>query len=455
MSYCLNPSCSHSQNSGDINYCLSCGNTLLLQARYRALKLIDRGRMGKTFLAVDELYPTKPCCVIKQFFPQDRDIDNQRKAANLFQREVQQLVLLGKHRQIPELLDYFEQDGQQYLVQEFIPGQNLEQELAETGAFNETKIRQLLNDLLPVLQFIHDHQIIHRDIKPANIIRRHCDDQLVLVDFGVAKYATEAALAQTGTLIGSAEYIAPEQIRGKAVFASDLYSLGISCIHLLTQIPPFDIFDSSEDAWVWRCYLGHPVSQSLGQILDKLLQNAIKHRYQSAAEALADLNYEPTQVANKSAPTDEIDRRARLERSPDPTFVKPDNSPSSVAPEFSVTIFDPQTQSWHRLSHVCEGPESVGTVVPSLCTQASQSSATDREESLVSSTVSASKPKKSFWAFLETIWLSTIGLSMFTCIAIGLRVKQPSPSPEVKNSSWSLEEVQPRRSALDLGCSTK
>lgn len=426
MSYCLKLTCSHPQNPEDVSYCLGCGSYLLLQERYRTLKPISQGGMGRTFLAVDESYLCKPRCVIKQFFPQDQNINNQRRASALFRQEAQRLKALGKHPQIPELLDYFEHDGQQYLVQKFINGQNLEQELAEAGAFNETQIRQLLNDLLPVLRFVHDHQIIHRDIKPANIIRRYCDSQLVLVDFGAAKYATGTALAQTGTVIGSAEYAAPEQTRGKAVFTSDLYSLGVTCIHLLTQIPPFDVFDSSEDAWVWRCYLGCPVSESLGQVLDKLLQNATKRCYQSAEAVFRDLNSEPTQVLIKSLLTVKTGSTG-IERLYDTAPAKPTESSLPVTPVLSVTVFDPKTQSWHRIPHLSERSESVWAVAPFLHPQVASPSPTS---------VVAQKRRESSWWVLTALWVA-----IFTCLAVGLRLKQPSTSPEV---------VQPIRPLLNL-----
>ncbi|HEY9666401.1 MAG TPA: serine/threonine-protein kinase [Coleofasciculaceae cyanobacterium] len=333
MSYCLNPNCSKPQNPAGITLCQSCESTLLLKDRYQALKLIGQGGFGRTFLAVDRGKASKSRCVIKQLLPQQLGTNSAQKAAELFREEAKRLKQLGKHRQIPELLAYFEQDGRQYLVQEFIDGQNLAQELAEEGAFNEIQIRELLESLLPVLNFIHRHQIVHRDIKPANIIRRisplvkgstklppvpplirgeafgkaRADmkiglqkSQLVLVDFGAAKFTTGTALIKTGTTIGSAEYTAPEQIRGKAVFASDLYSLGVTCIHLLTQISPFDLFDSSEDRWVWRDYLRTPVSDSLGNVLDKLLQSATKRRYQSVDEVLSDLKPQSTQGTTKT-----------------------------------------------------------------------------------------------------------------------------------------------------------
>lgn len=262
---------------------------LLLQNRYRALSLIGQGGFGRTFLAIETVNPQRSRCVIKQFFPPAMSPESQARASELFRQEAVRLQELGHHPQIPTLLDYVEQDGQQFLVQEFINGRNLEQELLEEGPFSEAKIRQLLETLLPIVQFIHDRQVIHRDIKPANLIRRSSDQQLFLVDLGAAKQATSTTLAQTGTVIGSAEFTAPEQARGKAVFASDLYSLGVTCIHLLTQISPFDLFDSSDDRWIWRDYLLTPVSPCLQYVLDKLLQRALSLRYPSAQAALTDL----------------------------------------------------------------------------------------------------------------------------------------------------------------------
>ena len=253
----------------------------MLGDRYRAIKPLGQGGFGRTFLAVDEYKPSKPRCVIKQFFPQNQGTNNVEKATELFAKEAVRLEELGKHPQIPELFAYFTQDKRQYLVQEFIDGQNLAQALAEAGCLNQTQIRALLADLLPVLEFVHDKQIIHRDIKPENVIRRQ-NGKLVLVDFGAAKFATGTALIKTGTVIGSPEYIAPEQIRGKANFASDLFSLGVTCIHLLTQVSPFDLFDTSEDAWVWRSFLSqNPLTDIvLGEVLDKMIENAVSRRYQ-------------------------------------------------------------------------------------------------------------------------------------------------------------------------------
>ncbi len=271
---------------------MSCGAKILLKDRYRALKLLGQGGFGKTFKAVDEDQPRKPLCAIKQFAFSNNHPATRQIALKLFYEEAQHLEALGKHDQIPELLAYFDVEGQPYLVQQFIDGQDLEQELATAGTFNQAKIRELLESLLPVLDFLH-HQsppVIHRDIKPANIIRRRSDGGLVLVDFGAAKQATQSMLAKTGTAIGSAEFVAPEQARRKPVFASDIYSLGVTCIYLLTQVSPFDLFDINQDAWVWRDYLvNNPVDEKLGKVLDKMIANSLNQRYQSAAEVLAAL----------------------------------------------------------------------------------------------------------------------------------------------------------------------
>ncbi|MFO5526776.1 MAG: protein kinase domain-containing protein [Cuspidothrix sp.] len=307
MSYCLNSLCSHPENPENLKVCQTCGTKLFLKERYRAIKPIGQGGFGRTFLAIDEDKPSKPPCVIKQFYPQTQGTNTVQKAIELFNQEAVQLDELGQHPQIPELLAYFAQDDRQYLVQEFIDGINLYQELSQNGAFNESQIRQLLNDLLPVLQFCHDKKVIHRDIKPENIIRRRSDRKLVIVDFGAAKSATSTALNRTGTSIGSPEYVAPEQMRGKALFASDIYSLGVTCINLLTERSPFDSYDAHNAAWVWQKYLTTPVSKELSSIINKMVATIPSQRYQNINQVLQALGFDssalpPTKIMVLSSP---------------------------------------------------------------------------------------------------------------------------------------------------------
>ncbi len=283
MSYCFNPACSQPQNQVDSTLCFSCGSNLKLQDRYYANRIIGQGGFGKTYLATDT--KNKNYCVIKQFsFP-----SSSSTALRLFSDEAGQLQSLGIHEQIPTFIDYVEQQDECFIVQEFIDGNNLEEELKANGAFSEAQVEELLLDILPIIEFVHQRGVIHRDIKPENIIHRKSDRRFVLVDFGAAKQATTTALAKTGTTIGSAGYTAPEQAFGKAVKQSDLYSLGVTCIHLLTGMHPFDLVDSSDGDWVWQDYLKRPVSQKIGKIIDKLLERGTKMRYASAAGVLKDL----------------------------------------------------------------------------------------------------------------------------------------------------------------------
>jgi WD40 repeat protein len=321
MSYCLNPTCSQPENPDNANFCQACGAMLRLGNRYRAVKLLGQGGFGRTFLAIDEvqdstqdLSPSPSRCVIKQLLPRGSVAKAER--IDRFRQEAERLAALGEHAQIPKLLAHFEETEAQYLVQEYIDGDNLDAVLQQEGPFNEMSIRDLLADLLPVIRFVHSYQVIHRDIKPENIIRPRQGHHFVLVDFGASKYATEAVLARTGTVIGSAGYAAPEQAMGRADFASDLYSLGITCIHLLTGLHPFDLYSVSEDRWVWQQYLPKPISGRLRRVLDKLLEKATSQRYRNATEVLQDLGLESNLPAaiesiDRSSPSARIRSRSR------------------------------------------------------------------------------------------------------------------------------------------------
>ena len=253
--------------------------------RYGAYNSIGGGTYSRTYLAIDTHKVFDPRCIIKGFVYQ---ADQAERAMEVFRREAEILDDLGQHPQIPDLYAYFERGIQQYLVQEFVDGRNLLQEMTEEGSFDETQILELLRETLPILQFLHAHKTIHRDVKPTNLIRRSRDQCLVLVDFAAMKHATQSAIGKTGTVLGSAEYVAPEQLVGRAIFASDLYSLGVTCVHLLTGLSPFELFDSHSNQWFWRSVAG-TVSDRLSRILDRLLCADVSDRYQTATAVLQDL----------------------------------------------------------------------------------------------------------------------------------------------------------------------
>ena len=312
ISQCLNPDCLH-VNLEQAELCEKCNSQLLLMNRYRAVSILGQGGFGRTFLAVDEFKPSKPRCVIKQFLPEVKSPQGLKKAAELFEREAVRLDELGQHNQIPELLAFFAQEDRKYLIQEFIDGNDLLKELSIEGVFNQEQIKELLDDLLSVLKFVHDNSVIHRDIKPENIIRRKQDGKLVLVDFGAAKEAIAADTSKTGTIIGSASYIAPEQAAGKPKFASDLYSLGATCLHLLTSIEPIDLFDTAEGEWNWRSHLqDNEIDYELSYVLDKLIEGATKRRFQSVKEVQQALAGEINPTINSA----KLNKKFNQSRSP-------------------------------------------------------------------------------------------------------------------------------------------
>jgi WD40 repeat protein len=286
MSYCLNPSCLRPENPPQSNFCRNCGGRLRLRDRYLAVQPIGQGGFGRTFKAIDEDKPSKPFCVIKQFFPQIEGATAAQKAAELFTQEASALEQLD-YQNIPKLLAYFiTPDGRQYLVQEFIDGQNLEAELKSQGVFDPEQIWELLTTILPTLDYIHQLGFIHRDIKPENIIRRTDNRKLYLVDFGAAKVNTPDRSQIQGTTIGTPEFMAPEQGWGRAYPSSDLYSLGVTCLHLLTGVSPFTLFDDNRGEWIWRDSFAGSIDPQLGTILDKLIQPKPIDRYPTVRDVM-------------------------------------------------------------------------------------------------------------------------------------------------------------------------
>jgi formylglycine-generating enzyme required for sulfatase activity len=264
------------------------------------VRVIGEGGFGRTFLAIDKQRLDTPC-VIKQFLPQQSGSAALEKATELFKQEAFRLRDLGKHSHIPDLLAFFPQEGRLYLVQEFIEGKNLLDELEQKGKFSESEVKQILIELLPILQFVHDNKVIHRDIKPENIIKSSQTGALFLIDFGVSKEVGGSVLSRVGTITGTPGYAPPEQLRGMVFPNSDLYSLAVTCIRLLTGHFQKDdgddlIFDSMRMQWTWKQYVS--VSQELEIVLDKMLQDLPINRFQSAYEVLSSLE---KQIVSTSA----------------------------------------------------------------------------------------------------------------------------------------------------------
>lgn len=266
-----------------------------LAGHYRVIKALGRGGFGQTFLAQDTHLPNHPWCVVKKLKPRVNNPATLEVAKRLFYREAQVLQRLGNHHQIPRLLAHFEQDQEFYLVQEFIEGQSLDQELADRKPLGEVYVLNFLRDILQIMLFVHQENVIHRDIKPANLIRRKIDNKIVLIDFGAVKeVSTQTAnffgQSSLTVAIGTPGYMPSEQASFKPHFSSDIYAIGIICLQALTGLNPVyrEIPQDAETGEFCCALFGDhvAVSPGLAAILDKMVRYDYRQRYNNAAEAL-------------------------------------------------------------------------------------------------------------------------------------------------------------------------
>ncbi|MEM9137698.1 MAG: serine/threonine-protein kinase [Cyanobacteria bacterium P01_F01_bin.42] len=299
MSYCLNPACTNPNNLPQDEVCQTCGNNLIMNLRYRASRVLGRGGFATTFLAVDQSLPGNPTCVIKQLRPVLTAPHILEMSRELFQREASTLGKVGNHPQLPRLLDYFEADKEFYLIQEYVAGSTLQQQVRRTGPFDEEQVKAMLVEVLPTLGYLHKQRVIHRDIKPSNIICRELDNKLVLIDFGAVKdQVSQVAMNNhddqaefTSFAVGTPGFAPPEQMAMRPIYASDVYSLGVTCLYLLTGKSPKDLnYNSTTGELDWRSFI--QVSPGFTQLLEKMMAISVRDRFSGTEEveaALAEL----------------------------------------------------------------------------------------------------------------------------------------------------------------------
>jgi eukaryotic-like serine/threonine-protein kinase len=272
---------------------ISLSSKTRLAGRYRVLRKLGEGSFAETFLAEDEHLPDSFRCVIKKLKTGVEEESKLQIAKRLFDAEARILHQLGNHGQIPQLLAHFEEDGEFCLVEEYVEGSSLYQELAAGQKWSEGYVIHLVRDILDVLKFVHQKHVIHRDIKPSNIIRREKDGRIVLIDFGAVKQVTSQALDDSSTLhahtviVGTPGYMPGEQLRGSPRMSSDVYAVGMIAIYALTglnpalgQLPE----DESTAEIVWRDRAS--ISPEFAAILEKMVAYDFRQRYPSATEAL-------------------------------------------------------------------------------------------------------------------------------------------------------------------------
>ena len=269
---------------------------IFLNGRYKIIRELGFGGQGKTFLCQDMRLSGNPYCAVKQLRPANtNDPIFFDKAKRLFDQEIEALGKVGHHPQIPRLLDNFEENKEFYLVQEYVEGVSLSKELPPGKLWQENKVIEMLREILHILEFIHQKEVIHRDIKPDNIIRRNIDNKLVLIDFGCLKQVGDTQLTTQGgkvlstMVVGTQGYIAPEQLQGRAFPCSDLYALGMIGIQALTGKSAVDLQRDHTDKLTaevqWKPLAPH-VNQNLTSIISKIVAYRAIDRIQTATEVL-------------------------------------------------------------------------------------------------------------------------------------------------------------------------
>jgi len=282
---------------------------MLLHHRYKILRDLAEGSFGKTFLAEDIQMPTRQRCVIKQLKPIN---DDRPEVVQLIQerfaREAAVIEAVGQgHRQIPDLLAYFQVEERFYLVQEWVEGTPLSELV--TAPWPEEKVRSLLISALDALAHVHAQNVIHRDLKPDNIILRQADQLPCLIDFGAVKELMNTVVVPSesqasSVVIGTLGFMAPEQAVGRPVFSSDLYSLGMTAIYLLTARSPLAIpTDSMNGRLLWNQFAQN-VSPRLAGILTRAIHPYPPTRFASATDMMAVLTEEPEQNRQNAVPVD-------------------------------------------------------------------------------------------------------------------------------------------------------
>ena len=288
----------------------------ILDGRYKIIKIIESEGLAHTYLAQDIRRPGAAECFIKHLQPSISDQKFLEIIRRRFQQEAQILEKLSQNNQIPKLLAYFEENQEFYLVQSFIPGKSLDNEILPGRALSEIQIIRILIEVLEILVFVHRNNVIHRDIKPANLIRRKLDNKLVLIDFGAIKEINIAQPSPTAR-IGTMEYMPIEQFEYNPQLNSDIYALGMMGIQGITGLPSSELSklkyqeNGNKKEIFWRNRIN--CSTALADVLDKMVRYNYRERYQSATEVIEDLKeirYNLNKTSKIKAYQEEVIRRA-------------------------------------------------------------------------------------------------------------------------------------------------
>lgn len=300
-----------------------------LRGRYQIIKLLGSGGFGETYLAQDQDLPGNPHCVVKRLQPQSNQASVLATAERMFKTEAETLYKL-QHSQIPKLQANFQENGQFYLVQDFVDGDDLSQTELKIGhKLSETEVINLLIEILEVLAYVHQQNIIHRDIKPANLMRRHSDRKICLIDFGAVKEIVNLSVNPQGqpltVMVGTHGYMPNEQANSNPQLSSDIYAVGAIAIQALTGLNPDprrgEFKKDANGELIWQNHV--QIAPLFAAVLTRMVGYHFNQRYPSAVEALAAVQAVKNSNQNTYPPT-----------SPPPTVVSPPNpgNPSGQQP---------------------------------------------------------------------------------------------------------------------------
>ncbi len=384
-----------------------------LRNRYRILQVLESGGFGDTYLAQDIDLPGHPTCVVKHLKPKDTSPEVLPIAKNLFEREAEYLYKLGSaHSQIPKLYAHFEENNEFFLVQEFIDGHSLTEEIIVGRKLSESATIELLLEILEVLSFVHQHNVIHRDIKLANLMRRQQDGKIVLIDFGAVKDISVLGTDHQGNTnvtvsIGSPGYMPSEQARGKPRLSSDVYAVGMIGIQALTGIAPDSLQeDANTGEILWRDRV--EVSNTFAEVLQNMVFYHFSQRYKSAIEALQAIQSLSTTNINNFANVHSI----------------------NTAPTAAANY-----------------PSQEGDVPPTVVTPISVPTKPQTPATAAHVTISAPTPTPS--VFKPILWVALIGMtSVFAAIAAAFLIPKLTnrqadniPKPEITTTPISSPSV--------------
>lgn len=279
----------------------------LIDNRYGLIRSLGKGGFGETFLVEDTQLPSGRHCVLKQLIPIEDNEQAYQIIKARFQREAAILEDLGSgHNQIPNLYAYFSENDRFYLVQEYVEGETLNEWVQSKGVVRESTLKSILTEVLLILEYVHSKQIVHRDIKPENIIIRRHDHKPVLIDFGAVRETMGTIVSSGGSssrsiIIGTPGFMPVEQAAGRPTYASDIFSLGLTSIYMLTQRFPQELeTDPMTGAYIWRNWVP-TISPSLANILDKAIQPNARDRFQTARQMLEALRSSSSVILEPTA----------------------------------------------------------------------------------------------------------------------------------------------------------